>query len=99
MHTDEVKLYWNDAEIPPEAQRRADWTYQLRPRPEHSTGYRLHVDLKRAGLPQVGTNCLRVDLIKKDATLIHSVSVKHVEVVIEYLPHRNALRDDETFEE
>ena len=47
----------------------------------------------------VGTNRLRVDLLTKDETLIKHVEIKHVEIVVEYLPHRNALRDDETFED
>ena len=97
MHTDEVAVFWNDCEVQVDKQRWADWTYQLRPRPDHSLGYRLHVDLKRGLLPVVGTNRLRVDLLTKDETLIKHVEIKHVEIVVEYLPHRNALRDDESF--
>ena len=99
MHTDEVAVFWNDCEVQVDEQRWADWTYQLRPRPDHSLGYRLHVDLKRGLLPIAGTNRLRIDLLTKDETLIKPVEIKHVEIVVEYLPHRNALREDETFED
>ena len=47
MHTDEVAVFWNDCEVQVDEHRWADWTYQLRPRPDHSLGYRLHVDLKK----------------------------------------------------
>ena len=97
MHTDEVAVFWNDCELQVDDHRWADWTYQLRPRPDHSLGYRLHVDLKKGLLPIVGTNRLRVDLLTKDETLIKPVEIKHVEIVVEYLPHRNALREDERF--
>ena len=99
MHTDEVAVFWNDCEVPVDEHRWADWTYQLRPRPDNSLGYRLHVDLKKGLLPIVGTNRLRVDLLTKDETLIKDVEIKHVEIVVEYLPHRNALRADEKFED
>ena len=99
MHTDEVAVFWNDCEVPIDEHRWADWTYQLRPRPDTSLGYRLHVDLKKGLLPVVGTNRLRVDLLTKDETLIKPVSIKHVEIIVEYLPHRNALREDEKFED
>ena len=97
MHTDEVAVFWNGVQIPESTQRWADWTYQLRPRPQYALGYRLHVDLKRGLLPIIGTNTLRVDLLTKDEVLIKPVSIKHVEIVVEYLPHRNALRADESF--
>ncbi len=97
MHTDEVAAFWNDEQVPEDAQRWADWTYQLRPRPGYALGYRLHIDLKQGLLPIIGTNRLRVDLLTKDETLVRPVSIKHVEIVVEYLPHRNALRADERF--
>ncbi|MXY44657.1 MAG: family 10 glycosylhydrolase [Dehalococcoidia bacterium] len=99
MHTDEVAVFWNDCEVPIDEHRWADWTYQLRPRPDTSLGYRLHIDLKKGLLPVAGTNRLRVDLLTKDETLIKPVSIKHVEIIVEYLPHRNALREDEKFED
>ena len=95
MHTDKFKLYWNGKEIAQEKQRKADWTYQMRPRPENIRGYRIHVDLKGDDLPRIGTNTIRVDLLKKDAKLVMPVRVADVEVVVEYLPGRNGLRDGE----
>ena len=98
VHHDRVRLVWNDVEIPPEAQRLADWTYQLRPRPDHGVlGYRLHVDLTGDRLPKQGTNKVRVDVIDKDEKLIHPMSVAEVEIAVEYLPHRHGLRPDERF--
>ena len=38
MHTDKVKLWWNGKEIPEARWRKADWTYQMRPRPEALPG-------------------------------------------------------------
>ena len=35
--------------------------------------------------------------MEKDAQLIHPVTLVEVELVVEYLPHRNALRDDEEY--
>ena len=95
MHTDQFKLYWNGKEIAQEKQRKADWTYQMRPRPENIRGYRIHVDLKGDDLPRIGTNTIRVDLLKKDPKLVMPVRVADVEVVVEYLPGRNGLRDGE----
>lgn len=97
MEDDEIRLVWNGEEVPRSAQRWADWIYQLRPSPDHAVnGYRIHVDLN-GRLPRVGTNTLRVDVLKKDAQLIHPITVAEVAVVLQYLPHRNALRPDETY--
>ena len=96
-YQDQVKLFWNGQEVPAEAIRWADWTYQLRPRPGYALGYRAHVDLKHRLLPRVGANVLRVDLQTKDETLVYPVSVDHVELAVEYLPHRCALRPEERF--
>ena len=98
MHYDEIRLVWNGREVPSEELRWADWTYQLRPHPEHAVnGYRLHIDLKNDLLPSVGTNTVRVDVLKKDPVLIHPVSVMEVELIVRYLPHRNALRPEEKY--
>jgi len=95
-YEDEIRLVWNGDEIGASDYRKADWTYHLRPRPDYAVnGYRLHVDLKNLNrLPQVGTNTVRVDVLKKDPQLIHPITVADVELVVQYLPHRNALRDD-----
>ena len=95
MHYDEVRVTWNGLEVPDEAQRWADWVFQMRPRPSHARGYRLHVDLTKGMLPKVGRNTLRVDVLKKDEKLIHPISVNEVGLVVEYLPHRHGLRHDE----
>ena len=54
MHTDKVKLWWNGKEIPEARWRKADWTYQMRPRPKKYRGYRLHVGPARGGPAQGG---------------------------------------------
>jgi hypothetical protein len=95
MHYDEVRVTWNGLEVPDEAQRWADWTYQMRPLQIDVWGYRLHVDLTKGMLPKVGRNTLRVDVLKKDEKLIYPISVNEVELVVEYLPHRHGLRHDE----
>lgn len=95
MHTDKVRLWWNGKEVPAEMQRFADMTYQMRPRPRGSRGYRIHVDLKGDWLPQVGPNTLRVEVLEKDAKLIHPIRITYVELAVDYLPHRNGLRPDE----
>ena len=84
---------------PATAWRKADWTYQLRPRPDYAVNaYRLHADLKQLQrLPRTGANAIGVEVLGKDAQLIHPVTLANVELVVEYLPHRNALRDDEEY--
>lgn len=98
-YEDRVRLLWNGAAIPATDWRRADWTYQLRPRPDFAVnGYRLHADLARPQrLPTTGVNTLRIEVLDKDAQLVHPVTVVDVDLVIEYLPHRNALRPDEGY--
>lgn len=98
-YTDQIRLTWNGEEIPSGAWRKADWTYQLRPRPDYAVNaYRLHADLKQLQrLPRTGANAIGVEVLGKDAQLIHPVTLANVELVVEYLPHRNALRDDEEY--
>jgi len=98
-YEDVIELTWNGEEIPASAWRKADWTYQLRPRPEYAVnGYRLHIDLKQLQRPpMVGVNTIGVKVVAKDAQLIHPVTLADVELVVEYLPHRNALRADEEY--
>jgi len=98
-YEDVVRLWWNGAEIPVTAWRKADWTYQLRPRPDYAVnGYRLHVDLKQLDLlPRTGINSLQLEAVDKDPQLVHQITLADVELVVEYLPHRNALRQDEEF--
>jgi hypothetical protein len=97
LHADEARLYWNGVEVPQARIRMADWVFQMRPGGE-VRGYRFHINLKDGMLPQQGTNVLRVDLLKKDENFIHPISIHDVDVRVEYLPHRNALRHDETYE-
>ncbi len=96
LHSDEARLYWNGAEVPEERIRKADWVFQMRPN-AGARGYRFHVDLRSDMLPRQGSNTVRVDLVKKDEKLIHPISIHDLDIVVEYLPHRNALRDDETY--
>ena len=98
-YEDRIRLKWNGGEIPETAWRKADWTYQLRPKPDYAgNGYRLHIDLKQIQrLPQRGINTVEVEVVEKDSQLIHPVTLVDVELVVEYLPHRNALRDDEEY--
>ena len=95
MHTDKVRLWWNGKEIPAAKLRKADWTYQMRPRPTEYRGYRFHVDLQGSDLPKVGLNTIRVDVLKKDAKLIYPIAVVDVELAVEYLPGRHGLRQEE----
>ena len=98
-YEDEIRLTWNGTEIPFTAWRKADWTYQLRPRPGYAVdGYRLHADLKQLErLPRSGSNAIAVAVVSKDTQLIHPVTLAEVSLVVEYLPHRNALRPDEEY--
>ena len=96
MQHDEAKLYWNGQEVPSEKIRKADWIFQMRPS-AGVRGYRFHVDLRNVSLPIMGTNTVRVDLIQKDEGLIDRVSIHDIDIVVEYLPHRNAIRDDESY--
>jgi hypothetical protein len=98
-YADRIRLIWNGEEIPEEAWRKADWTYQLRPRPDYAVdAYRLHVDLKQLQrLPLVGVNILSAEVLEKDAQLIHPVTLADIDLIVEYLPHRNALREDEEY--
>ncbi len=96
MHTDQVRLWWNGKEIPKAKQRRADWTYRMRPRPKGYRGYRLHVELRGDDLPKVGRNTIRVDVLKKDSKLIFPIAVVDVELVVEYLSGRHGLRPGES---
>ena len=97
LHDDEARLYWNGVEVPQERIRMADWVFQMRPG-GGVRGYRFHVDLKDGMLPRPGANVLRVELLKKDEKLIHPISIHDVDILVEYLPHRNALRHDETYD-
>ena len=96
LQEDEVRLFWNGGEIDGGEIRKADYVFQMRPGAS-TRGYRLHVDLSRGRVPQQGTNELRVELLKKDERLVDPVSVHDVFLVVEYLKHRHALRDDEQY--
>ena len=55
VHHDRIQLLWNGVEVPEASMRIADWTYHIRPRPEHAAlGYRLHIDLTGDWLPKAG---------------------------------------------
>ncbi len=96
VHHDEYRVYWNGEKVPESKIRRADWVFQMRPS-AGVRGYRLHVDLRNVSLPVKGTNTVRVDLVTKDEQLVDPVSIHDIDIVVEYLPHRNALRDDESY--
>ena len=98
-YEDQIRLMWNGGEIADGDYRKADWTYQLRPRPDYAVnGYRLHADLKALEkLPRVGINRIAVEVITKDPQLIHAITLTDIELVVEYLPHRNALRAKERY--
>ncbi len=98
-YKDQIRLIWNGGEIPAAEWRKADWTYQLRSRPAYAVnGYRLQVDLKQLRrLPRTGINTVGIEVVEKDAQLIHPVTLADVGLVVEYLPHRNALRADEEY--
>ena len=97
--TDEIQIFWNGTLLPKSIQRSADWVYQLRPRPMYaSNGYRLHFNLVSEYLPEIGKNTVKALVVKRDETIVDPVRITEVRVAIDYLPHRNALRDDETYE-
>jgi len=48
-------------------------------------------------LPRVGINRIAVEVITKDPQLIHAITLTDIELVVEYLPHRNALRAKERY--
>ena len=96
LQEDEVRLFWNGGEIDGGEIRKADYVFQMRPG-AGTRGYRLHVDLSRGRVPEQGTNELRVELVTKDERLVDPVSVHDVFLVVEYLRHRHALRDDEQY--
>jgi hypothetical protein len=99
MHTDEIRITWNGKTIPDESIRKADWVFQMRPgRPNHCyCGYRFHVDLKGDMLPKLGRNEIRVDALKKDEKLVNPLKLGDIEIGVEYLAHRNALRNQEPY--
>ena len=96
LQTDEVRLFWNEQEVTADEIRKADYIFQMRPGAE-TRGYRLHVDLGNGRLPRKGTNTVRVDLLKKDEKLIDPIVLQDIDIVVEYLPHRHGLRDDERY--
>ena len=97
--TDEIQIFWNGTLLPKSIQRSADWVYQLRPRPMYaSNGYRFHFNLVSGYLPEIGKNTVKALVVKRDETIVDPVRITEVRVAIDYLPHRNALRDDEIYE-
>ena len=97
--SDEIDIFLNGEKMPRSIQRYADWVYQLRPRPEYAVnGYRIHVDLMDKYLPKVGHNIVNVLINKKDEQIVDPIHIAEVRIALDYLPHRNALRDEETFE-
>ena len=50
-------------------------------------------------LSKIGENKVNVLINKKDEQIVDAINVAEVRVAIDYLPHRNGLRDDEAYEE
>ena len=50
-----------------------------------------------AGTVELHSRSELLEVVKKDAQLIHPVTLADIELVVEYLPHRNALRADEEY--
>ena len=97
--TDDIEIYWNGEKMPRSVQRWVDWVYQLRPRPEYAVnGYRIHVNLIDRYLPNVGDNTVNVLIKKREEKFVDPVQIVEIRVALDYLPHRNALREDETYE-
>ena len=98
--TDEIEIFWNGTPLPKSIQRWADWVYQLRPRPGYAVdGYRLHCNLMNEYLPVIGGNLVNILINKRDEQIVDPIRIAEIRVAIDYLPHRNALRDDETYED
>ena len=56
------------------------------------------VNLMGKYLPKVGHNIVNVLINKKDEQIVDPIHIAEVRIALDYLPHRNALRDEETFE-
>ncbi len=99
IHTDTIRISWNGWQVPDSAIRKADWTFQMRPsRPEHVyCGYRFHVDLKGPRLPVKGKNTISVEALNKDQKFVKPMTLGDIEIGVQYLPHRNALRPEEPY--
>ena len=78
MQNGDVSIVWNDKKIPPEKIRKADWIFQMRPRPDYVRGYRLHVPLEKDFLPKKGENTISISFsirfIALVSVLTHIVS-------------------------
>ena len=48
-------------------------------------------------MPKRGVNTLQLEVLDKDQQLIHAVTLADINLVVEYLSHRNALRLDEEY--
>ena len=97
MQNGDVSIVWNDKKISSEKIRKADWIFQMRPRPDYVRGYRLHVPLKEEFLPKKGENTISISLNSKDPQLVLDIEITDIDIVVEYLPHKNAIRDDEVY--
>ena len=97
MQNGDVSVVWNDKKIAPEKIRWADWIFQMRPRPDYVRGYRLHIPLEKDLLPQKGQNTISISLDSKDPQLVLDIEITDIDVIVEYLPHKNAIRDDEEY--
>lgn len=97
MQNGDVSIVWNGKKIPSDKIRKADWIFQMRPRPDYVRGYRLHVPLTEDFLPKKGQNQLSVSLTSKDPQLVLDIQITDIDVVVEYLAHKNAIRDDEEY--
>jgi len=97
MQNGDVSFVWNSKNIPSDKIRKADWIFQMRPRPDYVRGYRLHIPLTGNLLPKKGQNILSASLNSKDPQLVLDIEITDIDVVVEYLPHKNAIRDDEVY--
>ena len=97
MQNGEVSVVWNDKKISPENIRWADWIFQMKPRPDYVRGYRLHIPLMKDLLPQKGQNTISISLESKDPQLVLDIEITDIDLAVEYLPHKNAIRDDEEY--
>ena len=74
-----------------------DWIFQMKPRPDYVRGYRLHIPLMKDLLPQKGQNTISISLESKDPQLVLDIEITDIDLAVEYLPHKNAIRDDEEY--
>ena len=56
-----------------------------------------NIPLEKDLLPQKGQNTISISLDSKDPQLVLDIEITDIDLAVEYLPHKNAIRDDEEY--